>query len=315
MSEQSNSIQFLDKNFIFVEKTKEKIRYKYENHETGEISILEVLISNADQQIKKIDIYTFIEEEVLETLHIYKGNENDIELSYYPREYEQLTLGATKNLYQISVYQNYSEINEVIHLEDCQLELVKKGHKKHKLLERIPLDDNHFIGKNNKIYLITGRIIKKMQKIQTGLFSLLKDIENKSIMLEIQASQIVSRELGLLEQAVEKFPIKKYIYDRNYELAGVSGQAIVYRSTEDDFIEIELYLNDDQRSLKEIRVITYNKQKALTENIKSKKQIIRLVLKEDRMIYANLCSRRKESLLVNGHQLDKADIQDKRMKF
>lgn len=165
MSEQSNSIQFLDKNFIFVEKTKEKIRYKYENHETGEISILEVLISNANQQIKKIDIYTFIEEEVLETLHIYKGNENDIELSYYPREYEQLTLGATKNLYQISVYQNYSEINEVIHLEDCQLELVKKGHKKHKLLEKIPLDDNHFIGKNNKIYLITGRIIKKMQKI------------------------------------------------------------------------------------------------------------------------------------------------------
>ena len=80
MVENLKKINLLDKKFEFVRKNNDRLVYKFENKEFGQLDILELLISEEEQRIMKIDIYSFFEAELSETMHIIRGTDNMTEV-------------------------------------------------------------------------------------------------------------------------------------------------------------------------------------------------------------------------------------------
>ena len=112
----------------------------------------------------------------------------------------------------------------------------------------------------------------------------------------------------MINKVIDCFPNKKYIYDREYELVGINENAIVYRNMEDDLMEIEIYLDDNLSKVKELRFISYNKNKFLTEGVRKKFSIIRAIPQDDKTVYSSLCSRKEGSMLINGATHSKCNI-------
>ena len=207
MEETLAPITFLNKTFIFLEKKDNKIKFKYENQETSELCILELIYSEKEKMLTKVDLYISINNEIEESLHIRKETKDSYELSYFPSNNQRVKV-------------NKEMINKVI---DC-------------------------------------------------------------------------------------FPTKNYIYDREYELVGINENAIVYRNMEDDLMEIEIYLDDNLSKVKELRFISYNKNKFLTEGVRKKFSIIRAIPQDDKTVYSSLCSRKEGSMLINGATHSKCNI-------
>ena len=60
MEETLAPITFLNKTFIFLEKKDNKIKFKYENQETSELSILELIYSEKEKMLTKVDLYILL---------------------------------------------------------------------------------------------------------------------------------------------------------------------------------------------------------------------------------------------------------------
>ena len=111
MVEKLEQIYIINKNFKFVQRTKDKFIYKYEDKELEQLNILELLFSEEEQRIKKIDIYTFSGLEPIETMHIIRGTDNITEVDYYPNGYANITIDKISEHYSISVYLEFSELD------------------------------------------------------------------------------------------------------------------------------------------------------------------------------------------------------------
>lgn len=307
MEETLAPITFLNKTFIFLEKKDNKIKFKYENQETSELSILELIYSEKEKMLTKVDLYISINNEIEESLHIRKETKDSYELSYFPSNNQRVKVNNMNKFYQLSIYQNYSEVDNEMYQESSMIELAKANHKKHKILTQVPLEENCFCTADNKIVYVSSSCMEKLEIIKHDLFSSLKELEKLIPTWKLkEAKKKVNKEM--INKVIDCFPTKKYIYGREYELVGINENAIVYRNMEDDLMEIEIYLDDNLSKVKELRFISYNKNKFLTEGVRKKFSIIRAIPQDDKTVYSSLCSRKEGSMLINGATHSKCNI-------
>lgn len=307
MEETLAPISFLNKTFVFLEMKDNKIRFKYENQETSELSILEIIYSEKEKIFTKIDLYISINNEVEESLHIRKETKDSYELSYFPSNNQRVKVNNMNKNYQISIYQNYSEVDNEMYQESSTIELTKANHKKHKILTQVPLKENFFYTTDNRIVYVSSSCMEKLEIIKHDLFPSLKELEKLILTWELKESKKkITKEM--LDKVINCFPTKRYIYDREYELVGINENAIVYRNMEDDLMEVEIYLDDTLSKVKELRFISYNKNKFLTEGVRKKLSIIRVIPQDDKTVHSSLCSRTAGSMLINGVTHSKCNI-------
>lgn len=305
MVEKLKVINLMDKRFKFVNRTKEKFIYKFEDKELEQLSILELLFSEEEQKIKKIDIYNFIGDEPLENIHITKGADNIIEVDYYQTDCEYITIDKSKDFYNVSIHLLYSNLDNSSYLESNQLDLIKKGHKKHKSLYKIPVEENYYITSDKHIHYISANCISKLRKESEFLVPSINAIEyelfTKENDTEKELEDIDSDEL---EKIDTYYPNEIYIYDRPYYLIGKKQEAIVYRNNEYELLEFEVYFNNEKDKIKEVRLVEYENSVVEGIKIKAKRKIIRLI-SDNNKILTTLCNRKRETAIINGHTVEK----------
>ena len=93
-----------------------KIKFKYENQETSELSILELIYSEKEKMLTKVDLYISINNEIEESLHIRKETKDSYELSYFPSNNQRVKVNNMNKFYQLSIYQNYSDVDNEMYL-------------------------------------------------------------------------------------------------------------------------------------------------------------------------------------------------------
>lgn len=306
MKEELKTVEFLNKKFNYIEKTKDKVRYQYENKETGEVSILEILYQEEDKQLKKIDVYTLTYGEISESLHIRCENDS-IDINYYPQNPERIMLGDSIKEYQLSINESFSRKDNKYKLENYQIELTKKGkNSKHKVLEQVPLQKNYFRTSDNNIHYITSKSTRKLEILNENIFESLPNLEEEVPKIFIKDNfDNVEDYSKLLHKVIDYLPLKVTLYDREYELITIKDNAIIYRNQEDDIIDVELYLDNLLTSIKEMRFVTYNKE---AYNEKRKLRIIRSIPKENDIYVTSLCNKREESLMLNGKAYERCHI-------
>lgn len=303
MVENLESIYLLDKNFIFVQRKKDKLIYKNINNNLEQINILELTFSELEQRINKIDIHTIEAEETVESLHIIRGIDGVTELNYYPLKAEAVNIDNKTDLYNISIYKTYSEVSDKLYPELYEIELVKKGHKKHKFLTKSTLSNVIFETKNQKNYRITSPSINKINQLTQFLIPNILKIETNLFNKEVKEEPKIIAEEEYIEEIVENYPLSLYVYDRTYNLVGIKNNAIIYRNTEDEIIELEIYFNNNKDKIREIRFIDYKFIEVEEVKYKAKRKIIRIIA-DDNKIKASLCNRQKESVYLNHHILE-----------
>lgn len=313
MIENLKVINLMDKRFKFVNRTKEKFIYKFEDKELEQFSILELLFSEEEQKIKKIDIYNFIGDEPFENIHITKGADNIIEVDYYQTDCEYVIIDKSKDLYNVSIHLLYSNLDNSSYLESNRLDLIKKGHRKHKSLYKIPLEDNYYITSDKHVHYISANCISKLRKESEFLVPSINAIESelftKETDIEKEFEDIDNNELEKLDIY---YPNEIYIYDRPYYLIGKKQKAIIYQNNEYELLEIEVYFNNEKDRIKEVRLIEYANSIVEDIKIKTKRKIIRLMPDNDnKKLLATLCNRKKESAIINGHTIEKNTISAK----
>lgn len=310
MVEKLEQIYLMDKNFKFVQRTKDKFIYKYEDKELEQLNILEILFSEEEKRIKKIDVYTFSGIEPIETMHIIRGTDNITEVDFYPNGYENITIDKISEPYSISVYLQFSELDGNNYQEYKEIELVKKGHKKHKILSQIPLEENYYITKDSRIHYISSNSISKLKRLTEFLVPSINEIENR--LFNMRNIDDVEHEddndTFMIEPVDGIYPETMYIYDRNYNLLGKKSNAIIYQNTEDEIKEFEVYFTDDKKKIKEVRLIDYCNSSVEGISVKSKRRIIRFLSTKDNKINITLCNRRKEPMIINSHTIDRNNI-------
>lgn len=306
MIEKVEQVNFMDKRFKFVRRTTDKFIYKNEDKDLEQLNILEILFSEEEHKIKKIDMYTFCGTEPVETIHIFRGVDNITEVDYYQNDYEYLNIDRSMELYNVSIHLIYSELGNKSCLEHNQLEIIKKGHKKHKTLYQIPLEDNYYITNDKKVHYISANCISRLKKTTEFLVPSIKEIEtelfNSSIETENNFEDVCDE---TIEKVSDSYPLEMYIYDRIYLLLGKKGDAIIYQNTEDEILELEVYFNDNKDKLKEVRLIEYSNSAVEGIKVKAKRKIIRFYPDKDNKIIVSICNRKKESAIINGHTVDK----------
>lgn len=309
MVEELKQIYLIGKHFEFVGGSKNRLIYKSENKELSQFSILELLISEQDRKIKKIDIHTFLNSELLETINVIRGDDDLTEVDYYPNYYENITIDQVAKLYNVSVYLLYSEANNNLYYEYKQIELVKKGHKKHKTLIQKSSDDNKYITKDGSTHYIYSKSINRLKGLTEFLMPSIIELENKMFsQIEIPEKLLEAEQEDTTVDIVSSiYPDEIYIYDRNYHFLGKKGEAIVYQNTEDEIKELEVYFNPEGTEIEEVRITDYYESYIDGVKFKAKGKIVRFVLKDDK-IYATLCNRKNESMIMNSHSIVKNKI-------
>lgn len=304
MVENLKKINLLDKKFEFVRKNNDRLVYKFENKEFGQLDILELLISEEEQRIMKIDIYSFFEAELSETMHIIRGTDNMTEVDYYPEGYENVSIDGVKDIYNINIYLLYNETQE--HKE---IQLIKKGHQKHKILVEMPLS-GYYITKNNKIHYISSTSINKLKQSTEFLLPSINEIEHRLFNEEEeeQLDHIDDKNIPIIELANGTYPNEIYVYDRIYHLLGKRNKAVIYQSDGDEIKELEIYFTDDNSKIKEVRLIDYYYSFIDEIQAKSKSKIIRFLRTNDGKVSTTLCNRKRESMIINTHTIDKNNI-------
>lgn len=307
MVEKIEKVNIINRDFEFVRYSKNKLIFKSINSETNEIRILEIEVFNDEEKIKKIDIYTIEDEEGVESLHIQRGIDDVIEIDYYPVTHKSITIDGKKSLYKMNAYILYSENNDSPHRSFCKLELVKKGHKKCKTLTELPGTNNLFITSDNRFHHVSSNNLSMLKSLTKSITLDIKEIEK--ILFVKKESEVVEEKISeeLIEELIENYPTLLYIYDRNYELVGLKNNALIYRNTEEDIIELEIYFSENKETVKEVRFVYYKDVEIEGIKNKSKKKTIRMI-NENNQIKASLCNNSKESVRLNDETLEKTMI-------
>ena len=308
MVENLEIIKFLDKKFKFFQRTSEKLIYQNIDKELEQVNILELSISNNEKRIKKIDVYTIEDEEVVESLHIIRGVDGVTEVNYYPLQEELINIDRVSTLYNISIYKTYSEENNKVYPELYEIELVKKGHKKHKFLTKLPLSNVLFTTKDNKYHRITSKSINKLNHLTQFLIPSILKIEDSLFNgIVNEETNIDETEEENIDEIIENYPLSLHVYDRVYSLIGIKNNALIYRNTEDDIMELEINFNSNKDRIKELKFIEYKLVEVEGIKHKAKRKIVRII-PENNKLKASLCSRKKENIYLNNHAIENVTI-------
>lgn len=306
MVEVLKNIYLMDKKFEFIQKKRERFIYKFQDVETGKLDILELQFNETEQKIKKIDIYSFSYNEAIETIHITRSIDNITSVDYYALDTEYINMDGNKEEYGISIYKTYSEIDDQVVEESVNLDLIKKGHKKHKSLKRIPLTHDMYTTSANTIHQINSSCIRKLEELTKFLVPSLNAIENNLFNPEEPEPIQVEKEEEI-ENSVEEYPKRLFIYDRYYELLGLRQEALIYRNTDDDILDVEVYFNKNKDKITEVRILEYSEQQVDEIKTLSKNQIIRIVV-SDNGLNTTLVERKKGTVLLNGYSFEKSTV-------
>lgn len=305
MVENLEMIKLMDKTFKFVQTRNEKLIYQNIDKDVEEINILELEICEKEKRIKKIDIFTIQDEEISESIHISRGIDGITEVDYFPVGEEYVSVDGNKKLYNINIYKTYSEQNNSYPELDV-IELIRKGHKKHKFLTKIAFNETNYLTKNNNSHEIKSQSINKFKRLTEFLTPSIIEIEKAFF---DNKHEILIADTDILEEPIiettNEYPTSLFIYDRDYDLVGIRNNALIYHSIEDGYIELEVYLNDEKEKVKEIRFINYENIDIEGIETTAKRKIIRIVPTCDNSIKASLVNRKKESILLDGHTIEK----------
>lgn len=340
MISKANEIEFMNEKFQYVKTHEGKLIYESIKDNLNQVKILEIVKPNESQKLEKIDIYTFENDEIYESIHIIRGIDGIVEIDYYPENYEYVNVNGKKDHYNMSIYATYKENNNNFYQEILELDLTRKGNKKHKILTKLSNTNSLYVTKQNKYFNINSHAINKFKNYSELIIESLKKpinllIEeskekkeiknNNSKKIKINKTQnliptptldveieenddFFEEEERILESTIDNYPSPLYVYDRNYDLIGITKQAVIYRNTEDDITELEIYLNNNKTQIKEIRFVYYKQGKIDETLMKSKRKIIRIMKDSDNKIIASLCNRKKESIRLNGNTIEKVKI-------
>jgi len=304
MVENLETIKLMDKKFKFVQRRNEKLIYQSIDKELEEVTLLELEIDENEKRIKKIDIFSFQDEEVSESIHISRGIDGITEIDYFPTEEEYVSIDGDKKLYNINIFRTYSETDSS-YPELYEVQLTRKGHKKHKFLTKTT-DETIYLTKNNNSHEIKSQSINRLKRLTTFLTPSIIEIErslfdsNYKKTIEVEPTEEVSIEPTL------DYPLSLFVYDRDYSLVGIKNDVLIYRSTEGEIQELEVYFDATKTKIPEIRFVNY--EESYIEGIRnfSKKKIVRIQTISNNKVKATLVNRKKESMIINGHTLDKA---------
>lgn len=308
MVEKLKQIYLMGKQFEFESRSKNRFVYKFEDKELGVFSILELLFSETEKKIKKIDVYNFLNAEPVETIHITRGDDNITEVDCYQNDCELIIIDKDIESYNVGIHLSYGEIENKTYQESLLLELVKKGHKKHKVLYKIPAEENYYITNDKRIHYISADSITRINDMTKNIIPSIKEIETRLFEPQDLETDVDSSNKGQVEDISDMYPKEIYIYDRYYYLLGKKGEAIIYRNNDAEFLELEVYLNDSKDKIKEVRLIEYNNSVLDGIESKTKKKIIRFIPSDDNKVMVSLCNRKKESALLDGRSIDKSSI-------
>lgn len=304
MNKNLESVSLINRKFDFVGYSKDKLVFKNIDEEVNEMRILEIELNNEEQKIKKIDIYTIEDQEGVESIHIKRGIDGITEIDYYPVYDKSITMDKKTNLYNMTAYIVYSENNDEFYHEVCKLQLIKKGHKRHKILTQLPITKDLFITLDNKFHHVSSQSLDAIRNLSKNIIPDIKEIEKNIFTQSLSTKEEIEPQLSL-EEVIEKYPNSIYIYDRSYDLIGMRDNALIYQNLEDDITEVEISL--DENKVNEVKFIYYKDTEVEGIKNRSKKQIIRFVKEED-CIKASLCNRSKETIRLNDESIEKTTI-------
>ena len=91
-------------------------------------------------------------------------------------------------------------------------------------------------------------------------------------------------------------------------MLGKRNKAVIYQNDEDEIKELEIYFTDDNSKIKEVRLIDYYYSFIDEIQAKSKSKIIRFLRTNDGKVSTTLCNRKRESMIINTHTIDKNNI-------
>lgn len=311
MMEKINNICLFNDYYTFVQTKREKLIFKSINNELNQIKILEVEFSK-EKKVKKLDIYTVINEELIESIHITKGVDGIIELDYYPLKQEYLLIDGKHELYKLDIYSTYNEKPTTNIDKTLEVELIKKGHRRHKLLTQVYGKNDLFITKDNKSHIILSENIKNVEDmlevVSKTLIKLEKDYQNNNFTTYERVEENMDDSIDIcelsdeeLEEILNNYPLTLFVYDRNYDLASVKENSFLYRNTEDGLLELEIYFDDNKENIKEIRFINYSNNEIEGIKTKFKTKIIKMVKNDNNEIEASFYNYAKESVNINNH--------------
>lgn len=304
MNKNLESVSLINRKFDFVGYSKDKLVFKNIDEEVNEMRILEIELNDEEQKIKKIDIYTIEDQEGVESIHIKRGIDGITEIDYYPVYDKLITMDKKTNLYNMTAYIVYSENNDEFYYEVCKLQLIKKGHKRHKILTQLPITKDLFITLDNKFHHVSSQSLDDIRNLSKNIIPDIKEIEKNIFTQSLSTKEEIEPQLSL-EEVIEKYPNSIYIYDRSYDLIGMRNNALIYQNLEDDITEVEISL--DENKVNEVKFIYYKDNEVEGIKNRSKKEIIRLVKEED-CIKASLCNRSKETIRLNDESIEKTMI-------
>jgi len=294
MVENLESIYLDNIKFDFVGYSKNKVIFKNVSNEINEMKILEIDYSE-EEKFRKIDIYTIEDEECVESIHITRGIDGITEVDYYPVYEKVITIDGKKDFYKMSSYIIYSETKEIISQEHCKLELIKRGHKRQKVLTQLPIENSLFITTNNKFHQVFSIDLNSIKRFTKSIISDIRKLEN-NILIKEKTKHVEQEEL--FESIVGVYPDSLYVYDRNYDLIGLKNNILLYRNLEDDITELEVCLGNNKDIIEEVRFNYYKDIEVEGIKNKSKKRTI-IMIKEDDKIKASLYNYSKEKTIMS----------------
>ena len=303
-------IEFLDnitvnnKKYTFDKIKKNKQIYKYENSETEEVSILELELYTDTKEVKKIDIFNYLNTKPLESYHISRGIDDMIEINYYSSTNHVIKVNGNYECSNISIYKLYSEIETSSILEDYQIELVKKGHRKHRVLTKLPLTDNSYVTKDNFLHSITG---DKINEIDIATDTMIKDVITIENYFKTEKNNTDQEMVEIDLEKMAQYPEKIFVYDREYAIFGIGEKEnkVIYNNQSEDDRYLEIYFSEDNKSITEIRIIIH--KETIIDGVKTnpKLRIIRVLKTEDGNFKASLCNRKKEPIGMSVYSIEK----------
>lgn len=331
MVESAEKFYLLGREFIFIKKVRDKYFYKHIDRETKTVDILEIIFSSIDKQIKKVDYFKLEDDEITESINIIRGIDGITEIDYYPTKPEIINIDGKNGSYNISIYKTYFESLNKNYQEIQEIELIKKGHCRHKLMLNTTTENNIFKTKADRQHQVVSRSIDKLTDYTKIITPTLKELESvlccfvpkpkledeilikevkkeKKITPETTKEEISLEELEDNEEivltglrSIKEYPETLYIYDRIYRIIGFKNHTVVYENTEENIIDLEIVLNDFD-DIGEIKFVEYNKEANNSKG--SKIKTMNLVIKSNNKINASLHNRRKESVLLNDIKLE-----------
>lgn len=256
MKNDFNQIYILNQFFDLCKTEKSKYTYKWEDRKNQILDILEMRLSN-DNKIEKIDVYTMINGNMRESIHIVKDVDGKMIVDYYPQKEELVIIDKKERMCEV-VISYYLDINN-LDMEIVELTLKRVNHKKTKTLIQVP-KSNYFSPTpsstilQNRFYSITCDSIEQIKNKLECLPLEIVDLEEK-----LKGNNATIEQESVLTEFIEApgYPSSIYVYDRMYDILGWQGDRLVYRNTQEDIQDIEVTFSEKKDKIILLKIKRY----------------------------------------------------------